>query len=236
METYGRADLHMHTNASDGVPTVRELLNHVARHTRLDVIAITDHDRVDASVWAYEHSDAYPFEIIPGTEVTCRIGHVLGLWVTQAIPMNLSLEETVAAIHAQGGVAVLAHPYHIQMTLVARNAPRYTRRPAVLLEAGLDGIEVHNAGIVVPGMNIFSHHLARKLRLAQLGNSDAHTLGGIGSGVTRFPGRTADDLRRAISAVQTHAEGTAWPMIDYWNYSCNLIQNRSKKFSAESLS
>lgn len=233
--TYGYADLHMHTSASDGVATVREVLNHVERHTRLDVIAITDHDRLDAALWAYERQDEYRFEIIPGIEVTSRMGHVLGLWVTQPIPAHLSLEDTMAAIHEQGGIGVLAHPYHIHMGLVARNFFRYTIDTEVLLESHLDGIEVHNAGIVLPGMNLLAQRLANKLRIASLGNSDAHTLGGIGSGVTRFPGCTASDLRQAIISATTLAEGKSWPLIDYWIYSRNSTHNTSSEFLAENL-
>ncbi|MEL6526409.1 MAG: hypothetical protein AAFQ07_11945, partial [Chloroflexota bacterium] len=53
--TEGRADLHMHTDASDGRPSVSELLNFVRKHRpHLSAIAITDHDTLDASLWAYE--------------------------------------------------------------------------------------------------------------------------------------------------------------------------------------
>jgi predicted metal-dependent phosphoesterase TrpH len=99
----GRADVHMHTSASDGLPSVRELLDYVAQRGHLDVIAITDHDVLDASLEAYEQRQRYPFDIIPGVEVTSAEGHVLGLWVTCPIPMGMSLAETTAAIHEQGG-------------------------------------------------------------------------------------------------------------------------------------
>jgi hypothetical protein len=234
-DTYGRADLHMHTKASDGLPTVRELLNHVARLGTLDVIAITDHDRVDAALWAYERRHEYPFDIIPGAEISSSAGHVLGLWISGPVPVNLSLQETVAAIHEQGGIAVLAHPYHIQMGVVIRNAPRYTLNVKVLSMARLDAIEVHNAGIVVPGANILARLLARRAGLSVTGGSDAHTLGGIGCGITRFPGRTGADLRRALLQGTTQAEGRAWPLIDYWDYSRNSTHNRSSEFLAESL-
>ena len=48
----GRADLHIHTLASDGTAGVVEILDHVERNTELDVIAITDHERMDAAVAA----------------------------------------------------------------------------------------------------------------------------------------------------------------------------------------
>ena len=41
----GRADLHIHTLASDGVSSVAEVLDQAVRRG-LDVIAIGDHERV----------------------------------------------------------------------------------------------------------------------------------------------------------------------------------------------
>lgn len=226
----------MHTCASDGLYTVREILNYVAQKTTLDVIAITDHDRVDAALWALDCAHEYDFDIIPGIEISSAAGHILGLWVTEPIPQNLSLEETTAAIHEQGGLAILAHPYHVQISVVARNASRYTKQPAVLRELGVDAVEVHNAGIVIPGANLLARNLAARAEIAVTGSSDAHTLGGIGRGVTRFPGRTAENLRQAILTSTTFAEGSAWPLIDYWNYSRNSTHNTSSEFLAENLS
>ena len=42
IDQISKADLHMHTTASDGTATVPELLEHVAQTTDLRVIAITD--------------------------------------------------------------------------------------------------------------------------------------------------------------------------------------------------
>lgn len=209
----GYADLHMHTTVSDGCATVAELLDYVACQGRLDVIAITDHDRLDASLWAYEHRTHYPFDIVPGVEISSRDGHVLGLWVTRPIPRNLSLAETADAIHEQDGLAVLAHPFEV--FVCAHMVRRYLIRPEVLLEAGMDAIEVHNSGAPTPGGNWLSRRMAEQIKLPMTGSSDAHTLTGIGCGVTRFEGHTAQDLRQALVNGSTQAEGVPWPIIDY---------------------
>ncbi len=209
----GRADLHMHTTASDGAATVQELLDYVAKKGTLDVIAITDHDVLDSSLWAYERREQYPFEIIPGLEVTSAEGHVLGLWVTRPVRSGMSLAETATAIHDQGGLAILAHPFEILVSPAA--AWRYLWHPEVLINAEIDGLEVHNAGTPTPGNNWMARRVAQKLKLPILGNSDAHSLTSIGCGITRFTGRTAADLRDALVHGETIAEGTSWPMIDY---------------------
>ena len=48
----GRADLHLHTLASDGTAGIAEILGTWRTTTTLDVIAITDHERIDAAVAA----------------------------------------------------------------------------------------------------------------------------------------------------------------------------------------
>lgn len=215
----GRADLHIHTTASDGRYSVQDVLKHISQHRKdLNVIAITDHDILDATLWAYEHRHRFPFAIVPGVEVSSRVGHILALWVMQPIPKDLSLEETVQAIHEAGGLAFLAHPFHVSIGDVRHNVMRYLRTPEVLLQAGIDGIETHNAGISTPGSNVLARLLAQRLNLPHLGNSDAHTLGAIGAGVTRFEGTTADALRDAITHKRTQAEGTAWNIKDYIEY------------------
>ena len=211
--SYSRADIHIHTTASDGFATVEQVLDHIARVGTLSVVAITDHDVLDASLWAYTHRDHYPFELIPGVEVSSADGHVLALWVTQPIAAGMSLKETAAAIHEQGGVAVLAHPFEV--TVYAGAISRYLRHPEVVQEAGIDAIEVHNAGTITPGCNLLARRLAAQLGMSITGGSDGHSLVALGRGWTRFPGTTADDLRAALIQGETTAGGHSWPLADY---------------------
>ncbi len=223
----GRADLHMHTCASDGMANAQQLLDYVAARGHLDVIAITDHDLLEASLWAYERRHLYPFDIIPGMEVTARGGHVLGLWIERPVAKGLSIPETVIAIHEQGGIAILAHPgeFLINGDMVLR----YLRCPQVLEEWGFDAVEVFNAGTMTPGNNVIAERIMRQVALPVVGNSDAHTLSAIGRGITRFAGRTADDLRRAILNKQTTAEGLRWSITDYLKLSVSSIPRRRNR-------
>lgn len=225
----GTADLHLHTTASDGVAPVHGLLDYIAKHRpNLDVIAITDHDTLDASLWAYEHRASYPFDIVPGVEVSSRGGHVLALWVMTPIARDMSLPETVAAIHEAGGLAVLAHPFHIEIDVSRHNARRHWQHPGVLLDCGLDAIEAHNAGVVTPGSNWIARCFARRIGLAVTGSSDAHTLGAVGTGITRFTGHTGMHLRAALAAQKTTAEGQIWPIIEYVNYLRHDTQRKAR--------
>jgi predicted metal-dependent phosphoesterase TrpH len=213
MNGHSLADIHIHTTASDGFAPVEQVLDHIARLGTLSVVAITDHDVLDASLWAYTHRERYPFEIIPGVEVSSADGHVLALWVTQPIMAGMSLKETAAAIHAQGGVAVLAHPFEV--TVFSGAFSRYLRHPEVIREAGIDAIEIHNAGTLTPGANFLAPRLAAQLGMPVTGGSDGHSLAAIGRGWTRFPGSKADDLRTALKQGTTTAGGRQWPLTDY---------------------
>jgi predicted metal-dependent phosphoesterase TrpH len=148
----------------------------------------------------------------------------------EPIPTNLSLVETVAAIHEQHGLAILAHPFHIQMRLILQSARRYARNPQYLIESGLDGLEVHNAGVLLPLCNRVAGRYATHLNLAQTGGSDAHTLNAIGTGLTHFPGRTAADLRRALETRQTVGTGQVWPLTAYRAFTSDLIFNHRRRW------
>lgn len=211
-EKLGRADLHIHTVASDGTASVVDILDHVERNTELDVIAITDHERVDAAMAARDMaaSRGYRFEVIVGEEITTRGGHLLGLFLERPVPPLRSLRWSIAAIHEQGGLAVPAHPLApIPMCATARSL----RSLLEDADAGVhpDGLEVFNATTAGRRGHRRSVAFAAAHGLAVLGGSDAHRPEHIGQAVTRFEGRTADDLRGAIEARTTAWEGSFYP-------------------------
>ncbi len=65
----GKADLHIHTNASDGDLTPEELIEKVSGKS-LDVIAITDHDTINGYLEAKKFAADKEIELIPGTEIS----------------------------------------------------------------------------------------------------------------------------------------------------------------------
>lgn len=93
-----RADLHLHTTASDGSLTPQKLVQR-ASELKLDVIAITDHDTVSGIAPALEAARSYPqLTVIPGVEINTDIPkgevHILGYFINYHDPeLNCSLEE-----------------------------------------------------------------------------------------------------------------------------------------------
>jgi hypothetical protein len=207
--TSGRADLHIHTAASDGIAGVAEILEHIAARTDLDVVAITDHERIDAALAAraMARTGGYRFEVIIGEEITTRGGHLLGLFLEEPIRPFLSLRASIAAIHAQGGLAIPAHPLvPFPLCVSARSLRRLLEDADPSVHP--DGLEVFNPTSAGRPWQPRVVAFAAEHGLAALGSSDAHRPEHIGRGTTRFPGQDAEHLRAAIMARATAWEGT----------------------------
>jgi predicted metal-dependent phosphoesterase TrpH len=203
MALRGRADLHMHTTASDGWPSPQKLVDH-ASFTGLDVIAVTDHDTIEGALRAADHAARLGgLHVVIGEEVSSRNGHIVGLFLEKRIRPGMSASATVHAIHEQGGLAVAVHPFW--------RTQRRTRSARVhgvgwlAAELEFDAIEVENA---TPGFYVFNQ-LARRLNMglgsAEVGGSDAHILDAVGRAYTEFSGTTPKALRGAIEAGTTVA-------------------------------
>lgn len=208
----GRADMHIHSLYSDGTASVAGILDHVERHTTLDVVAITDHERLDGALRAAEIHAAgdYGFDLVVGEEITTRRGHVLALFITERIRALRPLDETLSAIHAQDGIAVAAHPLAPIPLSVGSRSLRMVRddaRDGVHFDA-LELFNPSHAGRVRQAARVALN--TAELGLPGVGNSDAHVLEGIGSGLTTFPGRTALEYRAAVLAGDVAPEGEHW--------------------------
>jgi hypothetical protein len=80
-----KADLHLHTTASDGRLEPGEIVS-LAVKVGLDVIAITDHDTIDGVAPALSAAEAFPsLTVIPGVEINTDVPHgevhVLGYFI-----------------------------------------------------------------------------------------------------------------------------------------------------------
>jgi 3',5'-nucleoside bisphosphate phosphatase len=89
-----RADLHVHTTASDGVFTPSQVVA-LARQANLAAVAITDHDTL-AAVGEARDTAADQLEVVPGVEISAgfngREVHLLGYFVRTDHPeLNAAL-------------------------------------------------------------------------------------------------------------------------------------------------
>jgi hypothetical protein len=205
----GRADLHIHTLASDGTSGIVEILDHVERQTDLDVVAITDHERIDAALAArtIARDREMRAEVIVGEEVSTLGGHLLALFIEERVKPLRSMRTTIAEIHEQGGLAIPAHPLvpyplcaqgWVLRRLIHDTDPRV--RP--------DAIEAFNPTTLGRPWHARVVRFAVEHGLATVGNSDAHEAAAIGTGWTTFPGRSAEDLRTAILERSSRHHGS----------------------------
>jgi hypothetical protein len=208
----GKADMHLHTLYSDGTASVQAVLDHVERRTDLDLIAITDHERIDGALRAREihAAGAYSFQLVVGEEITTRRGHVLALFITERVLALRPLRETLERIHDQGGLAIAPHPMApLTPSLGARSllACHHAADP----RQRFDAIEIMNPSAAGRARRDARQRLNTEvLHLAEVGNSDAHVPEGIGSAWSWFPGSSAEDYRAAVAAATTRPAGSFW--------------------------
>ena len=208
-ERPGRADLHIHTTASDGTDDVMAIVEHAAGRDDLDLIAITDHERIDAALAgrSIARDRGLAIDVIVGEEVTTLGGHLLALFIERPIRPYRSLRRTIGDVHEAGGLAIPAHPL-VPYPLCAQgwvlrrllDDPDKAVRP--------DALETFNPTALGRPWHDRVVRFADEQHLAHIGNSDAHALDAVGSGWTTFPGRSAADLRAAIAAGTTEHGGS----------------------------
>ena len=186
-----KLDLHIHSERSpDGRMTLAEIAAR-ARAAGLDGVAVCDHDRVLEDI-----PDFPDFLLIPGVEVSTEHGHLLGLFVETPIGTR-QFHKAAERIHAQGGLAVLAHPFE------------HSRDEARLMPLlpSLDGVEVWNrrADRKIPDANARAAAFAEAHCLRPFAGSDAHVPEEIGNGVM-----TVEAGEKTLAAVkQALLSGTA---------------------------
>jgi predicted metal-dependent phosphoesterase TrpH len=172
-------DLHMHTDHSGDCATPVEVLLATAREQGLGAIAITDHNEIsgalEASAQAARSGTHPPVKVIVAEEVkTASQGEVIGLFLKEKIPRGLTLEETIAEIHRQGGLVYVPHPFDRM-----HSVPDYEHLLKVLDE--VDAIEIFNPRVAISAFNEEADRFAAKYRIVAGAGSDSHVAQGLGS-------------------------------------------------------
>jgi predicted metal-dependent phosphoesterase TrpH/glycosyltransferase involved in cell wall biosynthesis len=166
-------DLHMHTDHSPDCATPVDVLLDTAKRRGLGAIAITDHNEISGALAARELADG--IKVIVSEEVkTAHEGEVIGLFIEEKIPRGMSMKETIDAIHAQGGLAYVPHPFDRLHTI-----PDYEHLLKVIED--IDMLEVFNARVAVRGFNEEAQRFADKYRVVAGAGSDSHVAQGLGT-------------------------------------------------------
>ena len=171
-----RVDLHSHTRASLDALTPPAVLAARAEAAGLHRIAVTDHGEIRG---ALEARAAGGERVIVGQEVRCRCGtELIGLFLSERVPMGLEPREAAARIRGQGGVVYAPHPFAY--------ATRAAWRARRALEVA-DVVEAFNARAFLPAWNRAAARVAAERGLAVAAGSDAHFPWEIGRAWTEMP-------------------------------------------------
>ncbi len=111
----------------------------------LDVLCITDHNAIRG---AEQLVASLPCRVVVGEELRTHAGEIIGLFLTERVPVGTSPLAAAAMIREQGGLVYVPHPFDP----VRRNLAE----PALLelVGAGLvDAIEVRNAKTSLESLN-----------------------------------------------------------------------------------
>jgi predicted metal-dependent phosphoesterase TrpH len=197
----GRADLHVHSFWSDGAQSPEAIVR--AARGRVDVVAITDHDEIRGGLHGRAFAREHPelgLDVVVGEEISTLNGHLLGLYLEERVPPGLTAFATIELIHAQGGLAVAAHPFHP----IRGRASGHRSIGELVPDLPLDAIEVvNNSGVFSWVYDAWAALRNLEWLLPVSGGSDAHDVWYLGSAVTRFAGRDGEALRRALGAGRT---------------------------------
>jgi predicted metal-dependent phosphoesterase TrpH len=194
-----KADLHVHSNYSpDSLITPKDLV-YYAKKRGLNAVAITDHNRVEG---AFKIAKEINFLIIPGTEVSSRHGHIVGLNVREVIPKGLSAEETIERIHDAGGIAIACHPFALLKGSVGKHVTEK-----------FDAIEVINASAFPFKRNMIkAKEVAKRLKLPCVAGTDAHYGPQIGYASTLIDSEpNVEEIVKAILSGKCEPVGEAVP-------------------------
>ncbi len=166
-----KIDLHTHSIASKDGGITPEQYADILKNEKLDIIAITDHDRIDFAQGLQKALGSD--KIIVGEEISTAVGDVIGLYLTDIIEPGLSIKDTIDRVHAQGGIVYIPHPFESIRKGISREQ--------------LDSVS-ENVDIVegFNGRAFFQHKSPEATAWARLNgkvvsaSSDAHGKSGIG--------------------------------------------------------
>ncbi len=194
-----KADLHIHSNHSDGKDSVRKILD-VAIGRKLDIISITDHNTVNGSIEALEivREENLPIIVLPGIEISTANGHLLAYGIERDIESGIDMGEAVRLVRKWGGITSLAHPF------------QFYRHGAIRLKFFkiVDCIEVFNAKSLMI-FNKLSEYFCRRYGKGKTAGSDAHRAEFVGYGITIINPNdlSMDGILSALKSGKSDVEG-----------------------------
>jgi predicted metal-dependent phosphoesterase TrpH len=176
---------HNHTNFSDGA-NYRDVIDTLVKNGA-NLIALTDHNNMRVAKYAESYiKDKYPeCQYLNGEEIDSEFGDILAYGLQKEILLEgrekLPIKKIIDNIHNQGGLAVIAHPFH-PIEGIFRTFGGLNKSEIINFE--FDGIEFFHADLPPFLNNMCASLLKLKPQLFILGADDAHSIHHIGRYLT----------------------------------------------------
>ena len=193
-------DLHTHSVASPDGGITAEQYQAILEKGKFGAIAVTDHNHIDFAL-KLKH-DLGP-AIIVGEEIMTSQGEIIGLFLKKLVEPGQTPQETVLAIHKQGGLVYIPHPFE-----TVRKGLSAASLDAVAKD--IDLMEVHNGRAVLQNRSQLALTWARRHHTVRAASSDAHAARGIGYTYSRV--KTTTLTAENCLAVMAEAKlRSKWP-------------------------
>jgi predicted metal-dependent phosphoesterase TrpH len=199
-------DFHIHTRFSRDSILSEEKFIRTAIARGLTHVAITNHNHVEGAVAVRDKVRELGLQdeltVILGEEVSSSDGEIVGLFLERTIPRGLTAEETADAIHAQGGLVSIPHPFDPFRMSHIREEPLIR-----LAEAGkIDVIEVYNSRVTLQRHNVAAAEFAARYGIPGIAASDSHSSFEVAMSTNALPPfENAAELKAALPENRWHA-------------------------------
>ena len=217
-------DLHCHTSASFDSLAAPAAVVRAAAARGITHLAITDHDRIDGALEARSVAAAQGTQltVLIGQEIRTTSGDMIGLFLHEPIPPGQTPADAVAAVHAQGGLIGVAHPFDRFRGSLGRDGVSTLEA----LAGEVAWIEAWNARLIFGDGNARAAELAARLGVPGVAVSDAHTTFevGIASTVLRGDASTPDGLKAALAGPRELVTGRASAYVRLLGPAARLVQ------------
>ncbi len=168
-----RVDLHTHTMWSGDSTTTPDEFAAAVAASGLDIVCVTDHNSIAGALELRACVDA---RVIVGEELRTAAGEIIGLFLTERIPMGVGPLEAARAIRDQGGVVYIPHPFD-PMRRNMSEAALYELAEADLIDA----VEVLNAKTSLASLNRRAADFAAEFGIVGAAGSDGHVPDALGA-------------------------------------------------------
>ena len=219
------ADFHCHTRHSPDSRLSEDTFIRLAVDRGLTHVAVTDHNTIEGALAVRERVTAAGLDdaltVITAEEVTSADGELVALFIESPVPPGLSAEDTADAIHAQGGLLSVPHPYDP----FRRSHVREEALERLAASGRIDMLEVFNSRVTLHRHNQAAADFAARHRIAGVACSDSHTALEVAMSFNALPlFASATELAAALPSNEWHGSrstklvhlGTRWAKIMTW--------------------